>query len=192
MQVPVEIAFGNTAKLKGAEEEIRGHIARLERIYDRLIACRVRIDQRADNTRHTIPPTVHIEMAVPGHDDLVVTHEPDHLQRKFQRPDLYNAINEAFRIAERRLSAHKDQLTDRRAPLRHEAAHELLGQVAEIRPAEDIGFLMTASGGLLYFHRNSVLSGDFDRLKVGDELHYVEESGDTGPTASKVRIKSRE
>jgi hypothetical protein len=48
---------------------------------------------------------------------------------------------------------------------------------------------MTKEGALLYFHRNSMLSGDFDKLKRGDELYYVEEMGDTGPTAAKVRIK---
>jgi hypothetical protein len=35
-----------------------------------------------------------------------------------------------------------------------------------------------------------VLLGDFDRLKRGDEVFYVEEMGDTGPIASKVRVKS--
>jgi cold shock CspA family protein len=48
---------------------------------------------------------------------------------------------------------------------------------------------MTKEGGLLYFHRNSMLSGNFDELRRGDEVHYVEDTGDTGPVASKVRIK---
>jgi len=149
----------------------------------------VRVDQRNDNSNHTIPPVVHIEISVPGHKDIVVAHEPDHLQRKFQAPDLKNAINEAFRIAEDRLGRYKDQLTDHTAPSTHEAVNELLGQVGEITPADDFGFLLTASGSLLYFHRNSLLSGDFDRLKVGDELYYVEAVGDTGPIATKVRVK---
>jgi ribosome-associated translation inhibitor RaiA len=190
MQVPAEIAFRNCDKPDWAEAEIRDHISRLERIYDRLVTCRVRVDQRADNSKHTIPPAVHIEIGVPGHEDLVVSHEPDHLQRKFQRPDLHNAINEAFRIAQRRLSEYKDQLQDKRAPVRHESAKEFLGRVAELRPAEEIGFLMTASGSLLYFHRNSLLSGDFDKLEVGTDVHYVEEMADNGPIASKVRVKT--
>jgi len=150
----------------------------------------VRVDQRANNASNTIPPVVRIELSVPGHRDIVVAHEPDRLQRKFQAPDLHNAINEAFRIAERRLGQFKDQLRDRTAAGRHEAANGMLGQIVEITPAQDFGFLLTASGGLLYFHRNSVLAGDFDKLKVGDEVHYVEEMGDTGPTAKKVRVKA--
>jgi ribosome-associated translation inhibitor RaiA/cold shock CspA family protein len=190
MQIQPEIAFHNCEKVDWAEDQILDHIERLEEIYDRLITCRVRVDQRNDNTNHTIPPVVRIEISVPGHKDIVVAHEPGHLQRKFQAPDLKNAINEAFRIAEDRLVRYKEQLTDRTAPGTHEAANEMLGQIAEITPPEDFGFLLTASGSLLYFHRNSLLTGNFDRLERGDEVHYVEGLGDTGPTATKVRVKS--
>jgi len=189
MQAPIEIAFHNIEQADWAEDAIRDHVARLEQMFDRLTTCRVRVDQRANNSNNTIPPVVRIELSVPGHRDIVVAHEPDRLQRKFQAPDLHNAINEAFRIAERRLGQFKDQLRDRTAASRHEAANEMLGQIVEITPAEDFGFLLTASGGLLYFHRNSVLTGDFDRLEVGDQIHYVEEMGDTGPIATKVRVK---
>ena len=189
MQAPIEIAFHNIEKADWAEDAIRDHVARLEQMFDRLTTCRVRVDQRANNSNNTIPPVVRIELSVPGHRDIVVAHEPDRLQRKFQAPDLHNAINEAFRIAERRLGQFKDQLRDRTAAGRHEAANEMLGQIVEITPVQDFGFLLTASGGLLYFHRNSVLTGDFDRLEVGDRIHYVEEMGDTGPIATKVRVK---
>ena len=189
MQVPVEIAYRNVEKPDWAEAEIRDHVARLEDVYDRLVACRVRVEQRANNANRTIPPVVRIEMSVPGHKELVVAHEPDHLQRKFQTADLHNAINEAFRIAERQLSEYKDELKDHGTKERHEAASEFLGQIAEVHPERDFGFLMTKEGGLLYFHRNSVLAGDFDKLRRGQEVRYVEGMGDTGPTAAKVRVK---
>jgi len=191
MQIPVEIGFHNVPRSLANEDDIRERVARLERIYDRLTTCRVRIDQCNDNANHTIPPVVRIEMSVPGHKDLVVNHEPDHLQRRYQAPDLRNAINEAFRIAERRLATYKEQLKDHTAEAQHEAAHEFLGQVAEHSPGEDFGFLMTKEGGLLYFHRNSMLNGDFDALSVGDQVTYVEDHGDTGPTAKKVRVRAR-
>jgi cold shock CspA family protein/ribosome-associated translation inhibitor RaiA len=191
MQVPVEIAFHNIDKSEWAENTIRDHIARLEDIYGRLTACRVRVDQRADNTNRTIPPVVRIEMGIPGRKDLVVAHEPEHLQRKFQAPDLRNAIHEAFRIAERQLSDLKDTRADHAAATGHEAAHEYRGQVAELTPERDFGFIMTKEGGLLYFHRNGMLAGDFDSLSRGQEVTYVEEVGDTGPIATKVRVKNR-
>jgi ribosome-associated translation inhibitor RaiA/cold shock CspA family protein len=190
MQVPLEIAFHNIESLPWAEQEIRARVAKLEKLYERLVSCRVRVDQRATNINGTIPPVVHIEMGIPGCADIVVSHEPDHLQRKFQAPDLHNAINEAFRIAEDQLTGLKAKRDGRTKEAHHDAENQFLGQVAEITPEEDFGFLMTKEGGLLYFHRNSLLSGDFDGLQRGDEVYYVEDMGDTGPIATKVRYKA--
>ena len=192
MQIAPEISFHNCASSAAVEDAIREHIDRLERIYGHMTKCRVRVDQRNQNQTDTIPPVVRIEISVPGHKDIVVAHEPDHLQRKYQAPELHNAINEAFRIAELRLSKFKDKRTDHgTSDMRHESAQEFRGQIAELTPGEDFGFLMTKEGALLYFHRNSMLTGDFDRLHRGDEVSYVEAMGDNGPTASKVRVTER-
>src|SRR5689334_3468308 len=97
MPVPLDITFHNVDSSDWAEREIRARVADLESIYDRLTSCRVRVDQRASNANDTIPPVVRIEMGIPGGKDLVVAHEPERLQQRFQHPDLHNAINEAFR-----------------------------------------------------------------------------------------------
>lgn len=192
MQIQPEISFHNCDRSAAIEDAIQEHIERLERIFGHLTTCKVRVDQRNQNQNETIPPVVRIEITVPGHKEIVVAHEPDHLQRKYQAPELSNAVNEAFRIAEVRLSKFKDKLTDHgTADLRHEAANEFRGQIAELTPGEDFGFLMTKEGGLLYFHRNSLLSGEFDHLHRGDEVSYVEDVGDTGPIATKVRVAER-
>ncbi len=190
LQVPLEISFHNMEHSDWAEQEIRHRVADLESIYDRLVSCRVRVDQRANNSNGTMPPVVRIEMGIPGRKDLVVSHEPGHLQQKFQRPDLHNAVHEAFRIAERQLRDYKDKSTDHTKDLRHEAEHQNLGQVAELVPERDHGFLLTKEGGLLYFHRNSLLTGDFDALTLREEVFYIEAMGDTGPIATKVRVKN--
>ena len=192
LQVPLEIAFHNIESSEWAEQEIRARVADLEKLYGRLISCRVRIDQRAKDLTGAIPPVVHIELGIPGHSDIVVSHEPDHLLRKYQHPDLRNAINEAFRIAERQLLDLKQQRNGRTKVGNHDAGNQSLGQVAEITPSEDFGFLLTKEGGLLYFHRNAVLNGDFDDLERGDQVHYNEDVGDTGPIATKVRVKTAE
>jgi cold shock CspA family protein len=73
----------------------------------------------------------------------------------------------------------------------HDAENKFLGRVAEMHPDKDFGFILTKEGALLYFHRHSVLSGDFDALRIGEEVTYVEDVGDTGPTAAKVRVKNQ-
>jgi cold shock CspA family protein/ribosome-associated translation inhibitor RaiA len=185
MELPLEIAFHKVDKPDWAEHEIRARVDKLEKLYDGLMGCRIRVDQRAEQAR--TPPVVHIEMSVPGHKDLVVAYEPERLQKRFQNPDLHNAIHDAFEAAERQLVDFKRQREGSSQVDRHDSQNQFLGQVAEMHADEDHGFLMTKEGGLLYFHRNSLLNGDFDSLTRGDAVHYVEEIGDTGPIAAKVR-----
>lgn len=188
MNIEPEISFHKFDGSNALKSEIREHIDRLEQYFGRITTCRVRVDQRQQNAAGTIPPVVSIEISIPGRKDVIVSHEPGHLQRRFQTPDVNNALNEAFRIAQQRLAQVKDKMSDHRQAVAHEAAHELKGQIAEMHADKDFGYVMTAEGGLLYFHRNSVLSGDFDVLQRGGAVSYVEGSGDTGPTASKVRV----
>lgn len=86
------------------------------------------------------------------------------------------------------MTKYKGKLTHHDIATRHKSTHEFHGQVVELEPERDHGFLMTKEGGMLYFHHNSLLSGDFDRLKRGDAVAYVEDVGDTGPIATKVRV----
>jgi cold shock CspA family protein len=68
-------------------------------------------------------------------------------------------------------------------------AHELTphARVTKLFPEENYGFLETPDGIEVYFHRNSVLGGGFDRLQIGMEVSFVEEEGEKGPQASTVR-----
>jgi ribosome-associated translation inhibitor RaiA/cold shock CspA family protein len=190
MQMPVEIAFHHVQPTESIEGQIRQRVAKLDRLYGRLTSCRVRIDRPARNQKDTVPPVVRIEMGIPGRKDLVVSHEPDRLQKRFQAPDIRNAINDAFHIAERQLVELKNQRTRRSKQPLHDGENQFLGQITEILPGEDHGFILTKEGSTLYFHRNGLLAGDFDKLEPGDEVHYVEEIGDTGPIATKVRVKN--
>ncbi|UUP18704.1 HPF/RaiA family ribosome-associated protein [Nitratireductor thuwali] len=190
MEIPLQIAFHKAEKSDWAEAEIRARVEKLQEYYGRIIGCRVTVDQRAQNVEGTMPPVVRIEISLPGAPPLVVAYEPDRLQKRFQNPDLGNAINDAFEIAERQLARVKEAREDRDKGEPHDSQKQFLGQVAQIYPNEDHGFLITKEGGTLYFHRNAMLQGDFDKLRVGDEVHYVEEIGDTGPLATKVRVAS--
>ena len=47
----------------------------------------------------------------------------------------------------------------------------------------------TGDGREIYFHRNSVLNGRFDRLERGAKVRFIEEMGEKGPQASTVVVK---
>src|SRR4030067_658036 len=118
-------------------------------------------------------------MPVPG-SELVVKREP--------HEDLYVAIRDAFDAARRQLEEHVRR--QREAP-KTETAREApaYARVARLLSAQDHGFLETHDGREVYFHRNSVLNGGFDRLKVGVEVRYTEELGEKGPQASTVALR---
>ncbi|MBI4640449.1 MAG: cold shock domain-containing protein, partial [Candidatus Tectomicrobia bacterium] len=50
------------------------------------------------------------------------------------------------------------------------------------------GRIETPDGRLVYFHRNSVVDADFDKLQIGDEVRFAEEMGELGPAASRVHL----
>ena len=56
LQVPLEIAFHNIDSSEWAEQEVRARVTDLEKLYGRLVSCRVRIDQRAKDRTGAIPP----------------------------------------------------------------------------------------------------------------------------------------
>ncbi len=43
----------------------------------------------------------------------------------------------------------------------------------------------------LYFHKNSVLGDEFERLEPGTGVRYVEEQGEKGPQASTIQIMDK-
>jgi ribosome-associated translation inhibitor RaiA len=187
MVAVIEIAFQHLDNDSWAEAVIRRRIAKLEKIFSRLVSCRVHVDQPVKSSTRGSPPVVRIEMGIPDRRDLVVRLEPGDLQQKFQAPDLRNAINEAFRIAEDRLAKLRGATKDHTRVTQQSAENQMVGEITEIVRDGDHGFLLTNTGALLYFHRNSVLAGDFSALQPGTRVHYVEAVGDTGPAAIKVR-----
>jgi ribosome-associated translation inhibitor RaiA/cold shock CspA family protein len=182
MDIPVEIVFHNLQNSPALESDIRERVDKLDRLYPHMIGCRVSVElqQRRQHTGKSFE--VHIEMSLPG-EKLVVTQDAQHVRQKFAHIDDPGlAVREAFRAAERRLLdfKHKQQGEVK--------SHDepFAGTVTELHPGEDHGFLLTHEGAQLYFHRNSLMQRDFDRLKIGDRVHFVETIGDTGPLATKV------
>jgi cold shock CspA family protein len=181
MDTPLEIVFHNMPSSPTLESDIRKRVDKLDRLYEHLVGCRVSVEQlhRRHQTGNLFD--VHIDMHVPG-DELVVSHEPHHARDKFADPDVGIAVRNAFKAAERQLLDFKRK--QRGEVKLHDAP--FAGQVSQLYPQEDYGFILTHEGTQLYFHRNSLMQRDFDELTVGDRVHFVETVGDTGPIASKV------
>jgi ribosomal subunit interface protein len=179
MQIPLQITFRDIEHSDPVEQYVRQKAAKLDALDPRVTSCRVAIELPHRHARHGEHFRVRIDITVPG-GEIVVGHDPG---EKKTYEDLYAAIDSAFDDAGRRLQDFvRRQRSDVKA---HERA--LHGHVVKLFTYEGYGFLRTPEGDELYFHRNSVLNGAFERLKIGGRVRFVvEELGDGGPRASTV------
>jgi cold shock CspA family protein/ribosome-associated translation inhibitor RaiA len=181
METEPEVTFHNMRTSEAVKADILKRIAKLEKFYGRLTFCRVSIEARTKQHRKGNIYDVHIEMRAPG-GHLAVSRAPHHVKERRAHPTIRTSIIEAFDAAEAQLRSFNRK---QHGEVKVHAA-PVHGQVSELFPDREYGFILTNEGARLYFHRNSLMNGDFDKLQRGDEVHFVEGDGDTGPTAVKV------
>jgi ribosomal subunit interface protein len=173
MALSLQITVRNVSLSEAAEKSIRERASKLDSFYDKITSCHVTVDSPHRHQHKGILYDVRIDMTVPGA-ELVIKREPDE--------DIYVAIRNAFDAARRQL---EDFVRRQRGQVKsHVGAPH--ARVSNLFPEEGYGFLETPDGREIYFHRNSVLNGGFDRLKVGVEVRFAEEEGEKGPQASTV------
>jgi len=202
MILPIQITFRNMEPSREAEEWIRSEAVKLDEFYNRIMACRVVVELPSRHRRFGSRYHIRIDLTLPG-GELAVKREPSlrgdiqqigerkiekHLEVKAPHRELRQAINDAFKEMGRRL---QDYSRRQRGNVK---THELAprARVTKLFPEEGYGFLETPGGREIYFHKNSVLDGGFDRVKVGMAVRFAEEQGEKGPQASSVRpLRSR-
>lgn len=178
MQVPVEISFRNLDRSEAVEADIREKVGKLEEFYDRITRCRVVVEAPHRHHQQGNLYHVRIQLGVP-HRELVVDREP---REKHAHEDVYVAVRDAFKAVRRQLEDYVREL--RGDTKTHPAAPH--GRIARLFPEKDYGFIQTPDEREIYFHANSLLDADFDRLEVGTEVRFVEEQGEKGPQATSV------
>lgn len=188
MKLPVEITFRNMPISEALEVNIREKVEKLEQFCNQVMSCRVVIEpshrhQHKGNLYH-----VRVDLAVPGQ-ELVASRDPSENQA---HADPYVAVRDAFAAA--RHQVEKYVRSNRREAKAHRHAGSdgatLPARIMELIPMQDYGRILTHEGREIYFHRNSLVNGDFDKLSVGDLVRFSEEMGDEGPQASSVHLLS--
>lgn len=179
MQLPLQVTFRHMDTSPAIEARIRQRAEELERYFDRIISCRVVVEcrhrQNQGNLFHVI-----VDLRVPG-SEIVVGRDP---AAHHAHEDVYVALRDAFDAARRLLEDHARKF-------RGEVKRHLVpdhGRIVRFIPEEDCGFIQSGDGSEVYFHRNSVVHGGFDKLTVGDEVRFVAQYDESakGPQASTV------
>ncbi len=182
MQVGLEIAYRNVDKSDAVEDLIHQKLAKLQKLHDQIISCRISIERPQKSKQSGNPYRVRITMRIPPGHEIVATRDP-------QDYDIHDPLDmivrDAFDVTERQLKKYVDrQQRDVKVHPRQQAS----AIVAELNGPEGYGFLETIDGRRVYFHERSVLHDAFKRLKIGDGVNFVEEMGDQGPQASSVHL----
>ncbi len=179
MQIPLQISFRNMDPSPAVEARIREKAAKLERFHDRIIGCTVVVEAPHRHHHKGKLYDVRIEISVPGKNIVIDRAKPINHAHE----DVYVALRDAFDAAVRRL---EDQSRKMRGSVKNHAA-PAHGKIENL--FSDYGFITTAEGEEVYFHRNSVVGADFYKLEVGDEVSLVlaEEEGEKGLQASTVK-----
>jgi cold shock CspA family protein/ribosome-associated translation inhibitor RaiA len=183
MRVPLEITFRGIPPNEDIKELIRQKAAKLDRVAEQLISCRVAVEKKQKHPQSGNPYRVRINMRMPPGRELVVNSGES--GEGFIHDDLSTVVREVFEIALRQLKKSNGQL---QADVKEHPMQEASGIVVRLFNDNGYGFLKTLTGREIFFHRNSVLNDDFDRLEVGVGVRFVEEDGEKGPQASTVQI----
>lgn len=180
MQQPLQITFRDIPPSENVETVIREKAEKLDQYFEKIMTCRVTIESPHSHHHQGQIYHVTVDITVPGA-ELVASRSSD---KNHAHEDVYVAIRDAFDAAKRQLQEYKRKLKNK--VKKHETpAH---GQVAELAPDQDYGRIQTSDGRDIYFHRNSLVRGEYADLEVGSEVRFVEESGEEGPQASTVHI----
>ena len=180
MEIPLQSHFHNMDPSPAVEADVRERALKLERFSDRIISCRVTVEAPHKHHRQGKVFHVVVDIRIPG-GELVASRDSgeDHAHE-----DVYVAIRDAFKAARRQL---EDRVRVRRGKVKlHEVPPH--GRIVALHPESDYGRIETPEGREVYFHRNSVVNSDFDRLELGLEVRFNEEAGEEGPQATAVQL----
>jgi ribosomal subunit interface protein len=180
MQVPLQITFRHMTSSDAVATRIRERAQELERFFDRIMSCRVVVECRHPRRHQGNLFQIRVDLKVPGR-EIAVGRDP---AAHHAHEDVYVAIRDAFDAARRLL---EDHVRERRGEVKLHAVPDH-GRVARLLPEQNCGFILSADGNEIYFHRNSVTNGGFDKLAVGDEVRFVAQHSESaeGPQASTV------
>ena len=182
-----EIVFNDVDRSEWIEKYVFDRLRKLERFAQGITRCRVTLKQEQASHRKGNVYSVTVEARIPPQHDLVATKQKEIVDMPEQ---LMALINATFGAIERQVK--KTAALRRNEPRLHAADGQLHGIVEKLFADEGYGFLRTLEENRqVYFHRNSVLNGDFDRLAVGTEVRFSEEEGDEGPQASSLHIVAK-
>lgn len=106
MKLLATVSFHNLSPSPSLEAEAHQEAARLEKVFDRIVSCRVTVEAPPQHHHKGTVYRVRVEVSVPGK-HLVVSRAP---ADQAEHADAHLALRDAFRAARRQLEEHARQV----------------------------------------------------------------------------------
>lgn len=177
MQIQPCITFLDVPQSQAIESDIRKRIDKLEVFYPHLMRCDVVVKQELKHSHQGKLYRPRITVSVPG-EKINVNHACNE--------DVYIALRDAFNAVKRKL---QDFSRRQRGDIKHHAL-PLRGRVARIFSEEGFGFI-DANDNEYYFSAFNVSNTDFDGLKPGMLVEFLEDNSAEGAQAKRVILIKR-
>lgn len=165
MRLPLQMTFRHIDASPSIEDRIREYAAELDRFFDQIMSCRVAVERQHRRHHQGNLIRVRLDITVPGR-EIVVGRDS---KPGRSHDNISVAIRDAFDAARRQIEDHA-RIHRGEVKLHSLPDH---GRIIRLFPKENYGFIATADSGEVYFHRNSVVGGAFDKLAIGDEVRFV-------------------
>lgn len=182
MDVPLQLSFKNVEKTPALDDLVREKVDKLESLSSSLTSCRVHVEREHESQTTGNGYHLRIEMhAAPGH-VLLVEDTPG---EGSVNDELSSVLIDAFQTATRRPKEHEER---NHGEVKTHPQQEVGAVVRNLFAEEGYGFAESLQGETVYFHRNSVINDDWDRLQEGSGVRLVVTEGDKGPQATTVQV----
>ncbi|WP_197038326.1 HPF/RaiA family ribosome-associated protein [Billgrantia saliphila] len=185
MQTPLEINYQHVSRSEWIDDYVRSRVAKLEHFNRDIVSCRVVIEQTQNPHRTGNPYRALVEVNLPAKGELVAEKSDKVTDPQIQLRPIIRGAFEAMEKQLKKQTAKRDGKVKQRY---HDEPIPPVATVVRLFETDGYGFIKSLSGEEFYFHKNSVLHHDFDRLTVGTRVRFEPEEGEEGLQASTVQI----
>ncbi|MCP4318541.1 MAG: HPF/RaiA family ribosome-associated protein [Hyphomicrobiales bacterium] len=177
------ISFRNLDHSTAVEQHVVQRFDELKKYHPRIVGCDAVIGAPRKRQQSGREFEVHLTIKVPGPD----VHIHESIGRSTAVEDVNLAVHRAFDAARRVLKKQKQKMgrveVKQHSPILH-------GHVDRLFQGEGYGFIRADDGSEVYFERDNLTTGDWDKLVIDAKVRFREVIGEKGPFATNVAVQS--
>ncbi len=180
----VQLTFHGLQPSVSLSDYVQKKADKLTKLNERITHVRVALEAPHRHHRMGNAFRVRIDIGIPREEIIIDRHHKGSGQ-----DDAYAAIDIAFEDAARAL---RDESRVARGDVKHHEEHAHHGVIFKLFSYEGYGFIRTDEGRDVYFHRNAVENGGFERMRRGSRVRFSEsEESDGGHASHVVLLRGR-